>query len=81
MQRCQPHVPCACRALALVLDVVEELGKERSIEVGHNESGWLRAKALLGEVQEQTKRATIRRNGVGARLQLPEQTVNEERLQ
>ncbi len=59
VDRGQPGVACGDAVAALVLEVVEERGDHRRVELGELELRWLGAGLLLSEPQQQPKRIAV----------------------
>jgi hypothetical protein len=78
VDRGEPGVAGLDAVVALVLEVVKEVGDQGCGEV---EVGWSFACLLLGVGEQQAHRVSVGGNRVWARVALGEQPVGEERLE
>ena len=81
VDRGQAGVAGADAVVALVLQVVEESGHQRGVEVTDVHVGWLGGGALRGEAEQQPEGVAVGGDGVAAGLTLAHQPVGEKRLQ
>ena len=81
MDRGQPRVAGAHAVAALGLEVVEEAGDQRRVEIDDVQPRWWDPGALAGEAEQQPQRVAVGGDGVSTGVSLPDQPVGEERLQ
>jgi hypothetical protein len=76
----ESSIPCPDTVCSLLLDMLEELANEGSIQNLDGQVRRLLAEFLCRKLQEQTKGISVRGYGVRARSALPKKPVGEEGL-
>ena len=61
--------------------MIQERSQKRRVQVLHRQLGWCFGQLLLGKLQKQTKRISVRSDGMGTGFTLGDETSREERLQ
>ena len=77
----EPRIARACRIAPILLDVVQEGGDKGRVDVCEKQVGRRLAQALLGEAKEKPEAVAVGGNGVGARLPLALEALDEECLE
>ena len=77
----QAGVAGAYAIATLVFKMVEEVGDQRSVEVGDVELGGLFADLMRGKADQEPQSVAVGSHGLGAGVPLAGQSVGEEGLQ